>query len=113
MTIPGTPEGVEIVRIGIAGPDEFELIGDHIEKGKREGSISQVIVKPAPGWAFRFDIVSYELKPYKLLDAPVEVTYEIKFKFTGANDQQRVEAAFTKMVEGWADVGFQSWGKKP
>lgn len=112
MTIPGTPEGIEVVRMGIAGPDDFEIVGNSIQKGKREGTISQVIVRPAKGWEFRFDARRYGLWPVKMLDAPAEVTYELKFKFTALDDQEHVETAFLKMLESWKISGFEGFQKK-
>ncbi len=63
MKIAGLPEGVEAVRFGVAGADEFEIVNDPtnreapmIMKGQ-EGfpgaSMNAVIVKPAEGWIFR------------------------------------------------------------
>lgn len=99
MRIQGQPEGVEIIRIGIAKPDEFELIDGHIEAGTREGSTSQVIVRPAPGWAFKFSIAAYALIPVKMLPAPIEVTYTVKFKVDCEQDAAGVDKFMEKLKE--------------
>ena len=52
--IPDLPEGVDIVKVGMAGREDFEFIGGRIEKGPR--SNAQVIVKPQKGYDFVFDI---------------------------------------------------------
>ena len=52
--IPGLPAGVKIVRIGLAGPNDYEFMGNKIYKGPRSGS--QVIVTPNEGYEFAFGI---------------------------------------------------------
>jgi hypothetical protein len=65
--IEGQPEGVEVIKFGISGPDDYELIGDRIVKGVRPDASQQVLVKPANGYSFRperrFDPVSYSIQP--------------------------------------------------
>jgi hypothetical protein len=88
MRIPGLPEGVDGVRIGRAGPDEYELIGDHIERGPRHDSISQVIVVPADGYKFNIDPKSLYFYPVKVLDPPVKLVVTVTYHFDNEKDQE-------------------------
>ena len=96
IQIPGLPEGVEAVRFGIAGPEDFEVTmgescGIQITKGVRQGTTTQVIVKPSPGYEFKYDIRSLTFRAVKKLDNPVEITRTVKFIVTNALDQGIVE----------------------
>lgn len=52
--ISGLLPGCELVRFGTCGAEEFEQMDDRIYRGARGNS--QIIVKPATGYEFRFDI---------------------------------------------------------
>lgn len=54
--IPDLPEGVEVSKIGRAGRDDYEWIEGKLSKGPR--SNSQVIVRPAEGYEFVYNIMS-------------------------------------------------------
>ena len=105
MTIPitGLPEGVEAYRFGYATNDEFEIIQEagavKITKGPRVGSKTQVIVRPAAGWAFRFDARQYCYVPVKLLAAPVTVTAMVKFQATDSSEQDAIQSALAALKE--------------
>lgn len=53
--IPNLPDGCIVVRVGAAYAGEFELLGDDIVKASRPSS-SAVIIKPADGYTFIYDI---------------------------------------------------------
>lgn len=112
MNLPGLPEGVECVRIGFAGADDFEIQNDPtnaeppvILKGGRGDSSSQVVVRPAKGWTFVpwFDIKTYRQiwTPSKLLEVPEETV--VRFKATTEFEQKRIAQAVedSKMVPGF------------
>lgn len=88
MKIEGLPEGVECVRIGRAGSDEFELIGNHIERGPRADSIAQVIVIPSPGYKFNCDPATLFYYSVKVLDPPVKTTVTAVYQFDNEKDQE-------------------------
>lgn len=75
--IPGLPTGARIVRIGLAGQNDYELYGSKIVKGPRSGS--QVIVAPVAGYEFAFDIASNSYSPRVLGGGPktATVTFDI------------------------------------
>lgn len=99
-----------MVRIGIAGDDEYELIGDEIHKGKRNDSMSQLIVKPAPGYEIKFDIIAYKIIVVKVIAEPVEVSYLVKFKFKTEQDKSATESVLGNMAQ-WP--GYVSLEKQP
>ncbi len=66
--ILGLLPGCELVRLGQCGPEEFEQHGEALYKGARFGS--HVVVRPAAGWEFRFDIENNCYAPSKLLPSP-------------------------------------------
>ncbi len=94
---------MELVKIGVAGEEDFELVGSLLLKGARPGAASGVIVKPAEGYSFqpamRADITSLELRPgmagtymaVKQNPAPIEITATIKFSVANTFDQKVVE----------------------
>lgn len=102
--IEGLPEGVELVRIGVCGPEEFEVTNDPtnenppiISKGPRQGSNTQVIVRPAPGFKFSFDIRGYHFQIEKLLAQPREIAASFRFKVETEQDTQIVEKALESL----------------
>jgi hypothetical protein len=103
LSIPGLPEGVVCTKIGIAEPDEFELTSSNglheITKGQRFGSVSQIIVEPAPGFEFVFDIRSLTFRPVKKLAAPVDIETTIKFHVTNEVDQERIQEGLRMMTQ--------------
>lgn len=108
--IAGLPEGVEFVKFAPAGDDDFELVGDSIFKGKRQGAASGVLVKPADGHAFRplmvFDIRSYTLKPgpenqFMVVQQfpPEEIAVEAKFSVSNSFDREVIQVIQSALNE--------------
>jgi hypothetical protein len=102
VNIPGLPEGIDVVRIGIAKVEEFEIINQidgsvRIVKGRREGTNTQVIVKPADGFAFAFDIRTLSYNIVKLLTQPREITATLKFSVMTEEDTKLVEDALDRL----------------
>lgn len=87
IQIPGQPEGIEVIRFGICGPDDYELTSEGISKGPRQGSTSQIIVKPAKGYKFVFDPAAYRIYAVMELNPPEEV--KRTFTFTVHNTRER------------------------
>ncbi len=87
-SIDGLLPGVEFVRIGTCGPEEYEQHGDHLLKGAR--SVSQVIVKPATGFEFRYEITSNCYRTVRVL--PAKQTFIIEMEVNTADDLRNVEA---------------------
>lgn len=86
--ITGILHGVELVRLGTCDVSEFEQHGDEIRKGPR--GTSQVVVKPAEGWSFRFDILSNCYRPVRTL--PVKRTFVIRLEANTQEDVAHIEA---------------------
>lgn len=63
--ILGLLPGCELARIGMCEPDEFEQMDNYLLKGAR--GCSQVVVKPAPGYEFQYEIVINAYRPVKML----------------------------------------------
>jgi hypothetical protein len=103
LAIPGMPEGVSAIRFGIASADEFELTmaGDNpqIEKGVREGSISQLIVKPAEGYEFVYDIRRHTFRPVKKLAEPVTINAAVKFTVTNQIELDAIHDRLDRLKE--------------
>lgn len=112
--IEGLPEGVELVRFGICGPDDFEITHERvggsdpvITKGPRAGAQAQVIVKPADGYRFAlmpstFDIRAFKELPehwevFKVLAQPREIAASFRFKVETEQDTQIVEKALESL----------------
>ena len=87
-SIAGLLPGVEMVRIGTAGPEEFEQVGDSLLKGPR--GMSSVIVKPADGWSFVFDIKANVYRPVATLAS--RKIFLIQFEATTKTDLDHLEA---------------------
>ena len=75
--VPDLPEGVEIAKIGRAGQDDFELIEGKLFKGPR--SSSQVIVRPAPGYEFVYNILNNGYSVVKQGSMPDPKQHELVF----------------------------------
>lgn len=112
IQIPGLPEGVECVRIGTATADDYEITNSvhtddppSITKGPRIGSATQIIVRPAAGWEFRFDIRTLSFRLVKKLDTPLEITRTVKFVVSNALDQGIVEDRLDSLKDlpGWTE----------
>jgi hypothetical protein len=63
FNIPNLPLGVTVTKLRAScAPEEFELVGDHREhkiyKGGRPAGTARVIVEPAKGWRFAFDLTA-------------------------------------------------------
>lgn len=74
--IAGLLAGCEFVRIGVCEPDEFEQHGDVLWKGAR--GTSQIVVKPAAGFEFQWDIASNAYLPVQMFVSPRR--FQIKFE---------------------------------
>jgi hypothetical protein len=94
--VAGLPEGVSLVRIGVAGPEDFEIVGGIIYRGPRIGAASGVIVQPAKGWTFRCDIKDMTYFPVKAID-PTTIKSTLTFVVTNSFDQANVHAAIEKL----------------
>jgi hypothetical protein len=73
MNLPGLPEGVEAVRWGITAPGEFGIdsggnICGHCFIG--------LVVKPSPGYEFRYDVTIDRYKAVKVFPQPVRVAVQ-------------------------------------
>jgi hypothetical protein len=107
----GLPEGVQLLRIGAAEADDYELVSTggviQIFKGPRVGAASGVIVVPAEGYSFRFDIKTYSYYVVKNLP-PTEIHVELVFNVTTDVDSKNIDLLIdrAKMLPG-----FQSMSK--
>lgn len=123
MKIAGLPEGVELVRFGIATADEFEVLNDTtttdaplLSRGPRAGSSAQVIVRPSEGWEFRrkraYDIKILEsletpfFGPVKILAAPLEITATVTFRVESDQDHDGINLALAalKRLPGFVSI---------
>ncbi len=75
--VAGLPEGIDFLKFGVAGDDDFELVGTFIYKGKRPGSASGVLVKPADGYTFQ-PLQSFDIRAFKLMDGPPNTFMPVK-----------------------------------
>ncbi len=103
------PEGVEFVRIGVAGDQDFEMVGPVMRKGKRSGAAAGVLVRPAEGYSFQparvFDINSYTFKDgpegtymaVKQFPQPLPIKCSVSFAITNEFDRQIVADVLTKL----------------
>jgi hypothetical protein len=93
----GLPAGVELVRIGLAEENDYEIVGNAIYKGPRQLAASGVIVKPADGYTFeksKFDMNSYS-DTYivtKIID-PTTVKQTVTFTVANQADLDAVHSA--------------------
>lgn len=98
--IAGLPVGIELVKFDTAGAEDYELISDntgvHIMKGPRIGAASGVIVKPAQGYSFRYDIRSMSYFAVKNIP-PKTITAVVKFVVTNDYDEQSVEVLMNRL----------------
>lgn len=86
--IAGLLPGVEAVRLGQCTAEEFEQHGDTLLKGPR--GTSQVVVRPLPGWEFRYEIVSNSYRPVQTL--ATKRTFVVYLEATTQQDAQHIEA---------------------
>jgi hypothetical protein len=104
LSIPGLPEGVVCTKIGIASPDEYELTRSatgecEISKGQRFGSASQIIVEPALGFEFLYDIRSLTFRPVKKFVKPQDVEASVKFTVTNQVQMDLIQDRLTALKE--------------
>jgi hypothetical protein len=111
LSIPGLPEGVVCVRIGLADPTEFELTRnsaglEEITKGGRVDSLNQIVVEPSEGFEFSFDIRRLTFRPVKKLVRPMDVTAAVKFTVTNQVQFDLVQdrLAALKNVPGFVEM---------
>lgn len=83
------PEGVEFVGINLAGDDDFSFVNGEIRKGKRPGAASDIIVKPAEGYAFQ-PARTFDIREYRFVDGPPGVYTPVRM----SNIELRVSAKF-------------------
>lgn len=105
--IKGLPDGVELVKIGVATADDYELINEvdpktgqgiaRIYHGVRPGASSGIIVKPAEGWSFRADIRTMSFVPVKMFAQPLTISATAKFAVDSDYDEQTVKQALEKL----------------
>lgn len=96
--VAGLSEGVEFVKFGLAGDEDFEIVDGIIYKGKRQGAASGVLVKPAPGYVFR-PLKTFDIRNYVLVDGlpnqfmavqqfpPLEMNVQTKFTVNNSFDR--------------------------
>lgn len=99
--VAGLPEGVELVKIGVATKDDYEIVGGRILKGPRPLAASGVIVKPAEGYIFvekKFDIKTYETQyaAVKQID-PATVKETLTFTVDNQGDLDAVNAGLAHL----------------
>jgi len=99
MKLEGLPEGVECVRIGIAGPEEFELFGPQILKGGRNNSITHVVVRPESGWEFVLH-GGFSFVAVRRFIPPVQINLKpFRFVVNNSLEQQMVTDALAALAK--------------
>lgn len=103
--IKGLPEGVELVRLGTAGDEDYELVGEQIFKGPRAGAASGVIVQPAQGYIFRVDIRSLSFVPVKMIPI-TKRTFTVEFAVDNELDLRLILDRVDKLkdIPGFVDL---------
>ena len=103
--VKGLPEGVDLVRIGIAADEDYEIVGGKIFKGPRAGAASGVIVQPAQGYMFHADIRDLSYFPVKIIP-PETVKATVTFTYSNSYDQEGVEKAlkFLESIPGFVGI---------
>lgn len=86
-SIAGLLPGVECVRLGLCGPEEFSQIGDEIKKAQPG---PQVIVKPLEGYEFKYSIASNSYRAVRTLAA--KRTFTVSIEVATEEDLAHVEA---------------------
>jgi hypothetical protein len=87
--ISGIPVGMELVRIGQAGDDEYELVravDGTVTMFRGPRGFSQVVVQPAHGYAMHYNPLTNGYQPVRELPAPVRVVVEF-----AARTQEQVD----------------------
>lgn len=114
-TIKGLPEGVELVHIGPAQKDDFELINEIDDKGlpvsriypgPRLGASSGIIVKPAEGYTFVADIKTMSYRVVKKLPEVMTITIHAKFL---VDNQLDADVVNDRMEELKKLPGYKPW----
>ena len=109
--VSGLPAGIEFSRIGIPSPDDYEIVGGIIYKGKRDLAAASVIVTPAAGYKF-VPLQKFDIREMVLIDGPPnsympvpeteDVTRQVQiiatFETRNAAGYEAVQAA-AKMLE--------------
>ncbi len=96
MNLPGLPEGVEAVRWGKHGKGEFFACGKGIF-GQDSGLTDEpdLVVRPAPGYEFRYDVTRDAYRAVKVFPQPVRVA--VQFKVNSESDLSSVREAVQKL----------------
>lgn len=109
--LKGLPEGLEVDRFGIAGENDFELIGDKIRKGVRPNAAGGVLVKPKDGYTLQpqriFDIREFKYMDgepgvytvVKQLQEAVPMKLSTSFSFTNAYDRDLVTSLLERIKD--------------
>ena len=106
--IKGLPDGVVLVRIGVATDDDYEIT-NHVDpvsreataiiyKGPRAGAASGVIVAPAEGYVFRPNIKTMGYDPVKVFPAKT-IKATVEFSVSNSYDEQTVVLALEKLKQ--------------
>lgn len=94
MPLDGLPEGVEAVRFGKADAGQYFWDGT-IRGPLDQGSLDVLIVQPAPGWDFTYDIATdttAAVKAYGHLQSLL-----VKFEIANERDEKIIRAALAKL----------------
>ncbi|HLG97173.1 MAG TPA: hypothetical protein VKX49_12750 [Bryobacteraceae bacterium] len=98
MKIPGLPEGVDVVRFGVCGPEEFELVGEEIYRGGRHHPVHHMIVQPEKGWEFvEVSAFNRMYKAVRMYDPPKKLT--VVFTCSHSGEMRAVEAAIKSVSD--------------
>lgn len=92
MNLPGLPEGVEAVRLGITAPGEFGIDSTGTIRSHCWGGL---IVKPSPGYEFRYDITVDAYRAVKVFPQPVRVA--VQFPANSDGDIAKIHEAAQKL----------------
>lgn len=65
--VAGLLPGVDLVRVGECGPEEFVQAGDYILLGPAAKDCSRIVVKPTEGWEFKYDIRCNAYLPVRVM----------------------------------------------
>ena len=94
MNLPGLPEGVEALRFGATAAGEFGIDCAGSIRA-RESLSSGLVVKPAPGYEFRYDVTRDAYRAVKVFPQPVRVA--VQFKVNSESDMANVREATQKL----------------
>lgn len=70
IELPGLPEGVLAVGLRVPVEGEFMWGGDGPSSWNKSWTFPALVVKPAPGWNFVYDITKDRYRPVRAYPAP-------------------------------------------